>query len=200
MSGSIENPPLGHKPIIVNGKQNTANLSIASMMAYSDSNERRIYMLKLVHKRAIRLLVDKNLPISDVADMLDVSTETVKDWQKRPEFKEALEERAKQVDDAGADWRIVRAKMALTNIWDEIQLRLSDPKKIGKVPTKTLAQMIIRMQNELRLDTPGAATQKVQHSELSDLKERHKTSKSQEIIKGGKFGTLIEFPKKEESK
>jgi hypothetical protein len=141
----------------------------------------------LLRQMAMRYLVDQSLTIKEVASKLKISSRKLGTFFKEEDFMEELNARIERVMGMDSEFRTNQAKISVMHIYEEIRRREVE-NELKDTPLRDLHKMLIDMQKELRLDTPGEFTSKVGVADLTTLQDRYKKSLSgklaQKQVKG----------------
>jgi len=143
----------------------------------------------LLKQFSLMYLVDKKMSIRDVAKKLNATVPKIKSFFDDPIFIKELEARIKRVTGVDSKYLKEQEQISLFNMYEELRNR-EVKGELKDVATRDLFKMIIEMQREIRLDTPGAFTSKVGVVDLGKLQGRYKNSLSGRIhrIKNKKKG------------
>lgn len=136
----------------------------------------------LLRQRALRYLVDQSLASKEVATKLKITVRKLNSFMLEPDFVEELNLRVERVLGVDADYRNEQAKISITHLYEEIRRREAED-ELRDVPLRDLHSILINMQKELRLDTPGEYTSKVGVGDLSRLQDRYKNSLSGKLAR-----------------
>lgn len=131
----------------------------------------------LLRQMALRYFVDQTLTIKEVAKRLKISVRKLNGFFKEEDFMEELNARIDRVMGMDSEFRTQQAKISVSHLYEEIRRREVE-EELRDVPLRDLYRMLIDMQKELRLDTPGEFTSKVGVSDLTNLQDRYKKSLS----------------------
>jgi len=134
----------------------------------------------LLKQFSLMYLVDKKMSIRDVAKKLNATVPKIKSFFEDPIFIKELEARIKRVTGVDSKYLKEQEQISLFNMYEELRGR-EVRGELRDVATRDLFKMIIEMQREIRLDTPGAFTSKVGVVDLGKLQGRYKSSLSGKI-------------------
>lgn len=136
----------------------------------------------LLRQRALRLLVDKGMKITEACRMLKTTPSTIKKFFEDKAFVKELNDRVERIYGIDKDFRVEQSRITLYHLYEELRDR-EMRRKLKKVKTRQLHKMIIETQKELRLDTPDGFTAKVGVTDLTNLQDRFNTSLSGKLHK-----------------
>jgi len=134
----------------------------------------------LLRQLSLRYFVDKSLSLKEVARRLEVPPKRIKEFFEDEEYRVELQERIERVHGIDSEFMQSQAKISLISLYEEMRKREAEG-NLKDVPMRDLHKMIVDVQKELRLDTPGAFTSKVGVADLTRLQDRYKKSLSGKI-------------------
>ena len=156
--------------------------------------------LTYLQRKAIYLLLAFIDNEEKVSEQLGISNSTLKGWMNEPAFMEALENRMKALEKSNAKDRARQNKIISEAVYEELQERIVSQKSLKKLSTMQLLRALVKLNHEVRVDTPGEVTSKseVKHEHkhqvefMDDIAERYQKNKEA----GSPTLKLVAMPKK----
>lgn len=136
--------------------------------------------LRFRQRMLVKYLV-AGIPIEEIADKLNVSLSRCKAWVKRNDVIEFLDQQTALHADLDSKKRKKRSEFIVSEIYDVIVDKISEG-SLNRMNVKNLMKFFVEMNKEVRIDTPGDSTQKIDHRvklELSEeLSQRYRNANS----------------------
>jgi len=142
--------------------------------------------LSAKQKKAVKYFAQTNLSKTDIAEKLGVSLTSLCKWEKKPDFREAVDAAINMIDQVDQDFRRKQICKLLPALYEEIHLRAVEG-DLAEVPTDRLVGIVAKLQHEQRLDTHGDVTSKTATGSLNDISDRYEESLSGNLHKKKKL-------------